>query len=39
MPAHIRNVIYSFLDFKTKFRMIYLCKQEYKFLGEWKLYE
>ena len=26
LPAHLRNLIYSFLDFKTKFRMIYLCK-------------
>ena len=38
LPPNLRNLCYSFLEFKYKFRMIYLCKQEYKFLGEWKLY-
>jgi len=39
LPPNIRNLVYSFLEFHEKFRMIYLCKAEYKFLGEWKLYE
>ena len=30
-------MVYSFLEFREKFRMIYLCKKEYKFLAEWKL--
>ena len=38
LPPHLRNIIYSFLEPKDKSRMVYLCKQEYKFLGEWKLY-
>jgi hypothetical protein len=32
-------MVYSFLEFREKFRMIYLCKKEYKFLAEWKLYD
>ena len=27
------------MDFKGKLMMIYLCKKDYKLLGEWKLYE
>ena len=39
LPPYLRNMVYSFLEFREKFRMTYLCKKEYKFLAEWKLYD
>ena len=39
LPPNLRYIIYTFVDFKKKLMMIYLSKQDYKLLGEWKLYE
>jgi hypothetical protein len=38
LPASIRCLVYSYLHFKDKFKLINLCKKEYKFLAEWRLY-
>jgi hypothetical protein len=38
LPASIRGLVYSYLHFKDKFKLIKLCKKEYKFLAEWRLY-
>ena len=38
LPPNIRSLVYSYLQFQDKFKLIYVCKREFQFLAEWRLY-